>query len=64
MIEGNLALAIDFAARRPDQIAWRDGQGGSVRLVRLRGGGAHELADAIAPRLRRDGGSFDDARCR
>ena len=48
LIEDNLALAIDFAARRPDLIAWRDGQGGSVRLVRLRGGGAHELAERCA----------------
>jgi len=42
----------DFAARRPDLIALRDGQGGSVRFVRLRGGGAH----AFAERAARDGG--------
>jgi aspartate/methionine/tyrosine aminotransferase len=48
MIENNLARAQDFAARRPDLLAWRDGQGGSVRFVRLRGGAAHAFAERSA----------------
>jgi aspartate/methionine/tyrosine aminotransferase len=45
LIDDNLALAHDFAVRRPDLLAWRDGQAGSVRYVRLCGGGAHGLAE-------------------
>jgi aspartate/methionine/tyrosine aminotransferase len=48
LIESNLALVQDFAARRPDLLAWRDGQAGSVRFVRLRGGGAQVFAERSA----------------
>jgi len=48
LIEDNLALARGFAARRPDLLAWRDGQAGSVRFVRLRGGGAGGFAERSA----------------
>jgi aspartate/methionine/tyrosine aminotransferase len=48
LVDGNLALARAFAARRPDLLAWRDGGGGSVRFVRLRAGGAHAFAERAA----------------
>lgn len=48
LVEGNLALARAFAARRPDLLAWRDGGGSSVRFARLRSGGAHAFAERAA----------------
>jgi len=48
IIAANLVLARDFAARHPDLLAWRHGDGGSVVFPRFVRGGAAAFCDATA----------------
>jgi len=50
IVTANLALARDFAARHPDLLSWRHGDGGSIVFPRFVRGGAAAFCDATAER--------------